>query len=94
MLICRIAWDKDGTDELRKQHYDGHRAHLRSGVDKGIVQSGPFFSANGKNTKLGALIVFDVESFEQAKAFSDADPFIANGIYGVVQYVRWDKTIG
>ena len=94
MLICRIAWDTEGKDDIRKQHYDGHRAHLRSGVEKGIVQSGPFFSADGANTKLGALIVFDVESFAQAKAFSDEDPFIKYGVYGSVQYVRWDKTIG
>ncbi len=23
MLICRIAWDTEGKDEIRKQHYDG-----------------------------------------------------------------------
>lgn len=94
MLICRIAYDAAGKEEVRKAHYEAHRAHLRAGVERGIVQSGPFFSADDENVKLGALIVFDVETFDQAKAFSDADPFIQHGVYGVVHYVRWDKTIG
>lgn len=93
MLICRIAYDTEGKDDIRKQHYEEHRAHLRSGVEKGIVQSGPFFEAEG-GQKLGALIVFDVDSLDQVKAFSEQDPFIKYGVYGVVHYVRWDKTIG
>ncbi len=94
MFICRIAYDALGKDDVRKVHYDAHRAHLRSELAKCIVQSGPVFAADGSNKKVGALIVMDVQDVSEAERFSNADPFIQNGVYDVVHLVRWDKTIG
>jgi uncharacterized protein YciI len=94
MLICRIAYDAIGKDEVRKQHYDAHRAHLRSDLAKCIIQSGPVFAADGTNKKIGALIVMEVQDVSEAERFSHADPFIQNGVYDIVHIVRWDKTIG
>jgi len=84
MLICRIAYDTEGKDDIRKQHYEEHRAHLRSG--------GPLFSPAGP--KRGALIVFQVEDIGEVERFNSLDPYIINGIYDDVEILRWDKTIG
>lgn len=94
MLICRLAYDAPGREAERKAHYDAHRAHLRSDMAKAIVQSGPLFSADGLNRKIGALIVFDVADMAAVEQFNAADPFIAGGVYDRVEFMRWDKTIG
>ena len=94
MLICRIAYDAEGKDAERKAHYDAHRAYLRSDAASAIVQSGPLFASDGSNRKIGALIVFEVESAAEAEAFNTGDPFIINGVYDRVDMLRWDRTIG
>ena len=94
MLICRIAYDAKGKNAERKAHYDAHRAYLRSDAASAIVQSGPLFSSDGTNTKIGALIVFEVENAAAAEAFNAGDPFIINGVYDRVEMLRWDRTIG
>ncbi|MBM3608463.1 MAG: YciI family protein [Alphaproteobacteria bacterium] len=94
MLICRLAYDAAGQDAVRKTHYDAHRAHLRSELAKSIVQSGPLFTPDGQNRKIGALIVFDVADMGEVERFNAADPFISNGVYDRVEFMRWDKTIG
>ena len=94
MLICRLAYDATGRDAERKACYEAHRAHLRSDLAKAIVQSGPLFAPDGSNRKIGALIVFDVTDMSEVEQFNAADPFIANGVYDRVEFMRWDKTIG
>ena len=94
MLICRIAYDAAGKDAERRAHYDAHRAYLRSPAARAIVQSGPLFSSDGANAKIGALIVFDVADAAEVAAFNAGDPFIVNGVYDRVDLLRWDRTIG
>lgn len=94
MLICRIAYDATGKDAERKVHYESHRSWLRSSAAKSIVQSGPLFSSDGENRKIGALIVFDVGDRSEVEAFNAGDPFIVNGVYDRVEILRWDRTIG
>ena len=93
MHICRIAHDAPGKDVERKAYFEAHRAHLRSGLAR-IVQSGPLFAADGSGTKIGALVVFAVEDLAEVEAFNAGDPYILHGVYGQVEILRWDKTIG
>jgi len=94
MLVCRIAYDAPGKDAERQRHYEAHRAHLRSDMARAIVQSGPLFTTDGSNAKIGALIVFDVETMEEIERFNAADPFITHGVYDPIVLARWDRTIG
>ncbi len=94
MLICRIAYDAKDRDAERKANYEAHVAYLRSDAARHIVQSGPLFSSDGSNTKIGALIVFDVDDAAQAQAFSASDPFILAGVYERVELLQWNRTIG
>ena len=53
-----------------------------------------FFPPTEKNTKIGALIVFDVVDASEAERFNAGDPFIIHGVYDRVELLRWDRTIG
>jgi uncharacterized protein YciI len=93
MQICRIALDAPGKDAERKALLEDHKSHLRSGLVR-IIQSGPLFATDGSNRKIGALVVFDVEDIADVQRFQATDPYIVHGVYGDVQILRWDKTIG
>lgn len=93
MIFCRIAYDAAGKDEERKQFFEAHRAHLRSGMVN-IVQSGPVFGTGDGNPKIGALIVFDANEAADVETFSARDPYVINNVYDRIEIVRWDKTIG
>lgn len=93
MHICRIAHDAPGKSVERQVYLDAHRAHLRSGLAR-IVQSGPLFDADGSGEKVGALVVFEVADLAEVEAFNARDPYILHGVYGRVEILRWDKTIG
>jgi uncharacterized protein len=94
MLICRIAYDARGKDTERQANLAAHAAYLRSRAASCIVQSGPLFSSDGANTKIGALIVFDVQDIAQVNAFSANDPFILADVYDRVELLQWNRTIG
>ena len=66
MIIARIAYDAPGKDEQRKALFEGHRAHLRSGMAR-IVQSGPLFDTDAKGAKRGALVVFEAEDLAEVE---------------------------
>ncbi|MDB5593446.1 MAG: YciI family protein [Hyphomicrobiales bacterium] len=93
MQICRIALDAPGKDAERKALFEAHRSHLRAGLVR-IIQSGPLFATDGSNNKIGALVVFDVKDIDEVQRFNAMDPYILHGVYGDVQILRWDKTIG
>ena len=93
MHIVRIAHDAPGKDAERRQHFEAHRAHLRSGL-AGVVQSGPRFAPEAGGAKAGALVVFDVEDIAEVERFNAQDPYIVHGVYDRIEVLRWDKTIG
>ena len=93
MHIVRIAYDAPGKDAERKAYFEAHRAHLRSGLAR-IVQSGPLFATDGSGAKAGALVVFDAEDVSEVERFNAQDPYILQGVYGRIEILRWDKTIG
>ena len=93
MLIIRMAYDAPGKDAERKALFEAHRAHLRSGMAN-VVQSGPLFATDGAGAKIGALIVFDVAGPDEAERFNAQDPYVVNGVYGRIEILRWDRTIG
>jgi uncharacterized protein YciI len=93
VFIIRMAHDAPGQDAARKDLFEAHRAHLRSGVAR-IVQSGPLFATDGSRVKIGALIVFEAEDVAEVERFNARDPYVVNGVYGRIEILRWDKTIG
>lgn len=91
MLFALYCMDYPDAYPLRMANYDSHRAFLASSPIK-IVMSGPMESDDGQK-RIGSLLIIEAEDMEQAKAFSDADPFRRNGVFETVEIRRFVKAI-
>jgi uncharacterized protein YciI len=91
--MLAVRWAETSPDKLseRQTWLAQHQAHLRSGAVE-IVQSGPMSLDDG--TPAGGLLIAEVESLDDLRRFSDADPFVVHGVYGRVHILRWTPTIG
>jgi uncharacterized protein YciI len=89
MLWTISCVDKANTAAIREQHLLPHRAYLQS--QKGIlVLAGATQSDDGKDA-IGSLFVVNVGSRDEAKAFSDGDPFTQAGVFSSVTITRMRK---
>ncbi len=89
MLWVIFCNDKPNTAAIREKHLLPHREFLQS--QKGIlVLAGATQSDDGKEA-IGSLFVVNVNSREQAKAFSDGDPFTQNGVFSSITITRMRK---
>lgn len=71
-------------DELRQKTRPVHREYLRALFDDGKIRiSGPW----GDDT--GAMIVYEVESAEEAQALLDADPYRSAGVIANARIKPW-----
>ncbi len=94
MLAVRFAQTAPDHDpDERERLMEAHRAHLRSGAIA-IVQSGPLYASAAAGPPVAALVIAEVSSLDELRAFSDADPFVIHRIYDRVTITRWDRTIG
>lgn len=92
MLYAIISQDVENSLEKRLADRDKHRARLQGLTDEGrMVLGGPFPSADGKEGFSGSLIVAKFDSLEQAQAWADADPYVANGVYREVSVRPYKK---
>jgi len=71
-------------NDLRLQTRPVHREYLRSLFDEGKIRiSGPW----GDDT--GAMIVYEVESADEAQALLDADPYTNAGVIANARIRPW-----
>ncbi len=86
-LICR---DRPGALALRMENRPSHVAYLTS---TGVVEmAGPFLNEAGEMT--GSLIVLEVGSLDEARAWAAADPYAQAGLFEEVRLQEWKKVIG
>lgn len=78
MLFAILAWDKSGTDAARAQWREGHLDHFRAHKAQ-IALSGPLGDADGIGC--GSLVIYTADSEAQARAFIEADPYFAQGVW-------------
>ena len=83
----------DRKDALakRKQFLAEHSAYMATASTKRIatIMQGPLVHEN--NDSAGSCYLMEAPDFATVKAFSDADPFVANGVFETVrihQYLR------
>ncbi|MBD2837559.1 YciI family protein [Pseudomonas sp. JM0905a] len=89
MLYAIIATDVAGSLENRLAARPAHLARLEQLKAEGrIVLAGPHPAVDsndpGSAGFTGSLIVAEFESLEAAKAWADADPYRAAGVYADV----------
>ncbi|MFW5453710.1 YciI family protein [Thioalkalivibrio sulfidiphilus] len=86
MLYAIMAQDTDNSLEKRLQTRPAHLARLEALRDEGrLVLAGPLPAIDspdpGPAGFTGSLVVAEFDSLEAAKAWADADPYRAAGVY-------------
>ncbi len=80
-LFVLIAHDGPEGAKCRDQHRDAHVAHIRTLDQAGrILMAGPIRN-DSNDASIGAVIVFEDVSLEQARATAARDPFVAGGVF-------------
>lgn len=90
MRVALICIDKPDHLQLRVENRPAHLQHIQ---DSGVVEmAGPFLDAEGG--MCGSLVVLNVETLDQAKAWAEADPYAKAGLFQSVEVREWKKVIG
>ncbi len=86
MLYAIIAEDRPGSLEARLEARPDHVARLQALAEAGrLVLAGPHPAIDapdpGPAGFSGSLIVAEFESLDAARAWAQADPYVAAGVY-------------
>ena len=98
MLYAIISEDVPNSLPLRVQARPAHLERLQEmlAADR-IVVAGPHPAIDSENPGdagfSGSLIVAEFESLEAARAWADADPYVAAGVYSKVTVKPFKKVL-
>lgn len=97
MLYSIVGRDVPNSLELRVAARPAHVARLHVLQDQGrLVLAGPFPAVDaldpGASGFTGSLIVADFATWQAAKDWANADPYVAAGVYAEVQVKPFRKT--
>ena len=86
MLYAIISQDKPGSLERRLQARPAHLARLEAlKSDARLILAGPHPAVDspdpGSAGFTGSLVVAEFDSLEDARAWADADPYVAADVY-------------
>ena len=86
MLYAIISQDKPGSLDRRLQARPAHLARLEAlKSDARLILAGPHPAVDspdpGAAGFTGSLVVAEFESLEAARAWADADPYVAAAVY-------------
>lgn len=98
MLYAILSEDVADSGERRATARADHLARLERLQDEGrLVLAGPHPAIDaeepGEAGFSGSLIVAEFESLEAARAWADADPYVAAGVYRRVEVKPFRKTL-
>ncbi len=98
MLYAIVARDVPSSARLRATARAGHIARLHALIEDGrLVLAGPFPAVDGPDPGpagfTGSLIVAEFESLDQARAWADADPYVAGGVYAAVEVMPFKAVL-
>lgn len=83
---------------LRKENRPAHLARLQTLRNEGrLLTAGPNPAIDSENPGeagfTGSTVIADFASLEEAKAWADADPYVAAGIYAKVTVKPFKQTV-
>ncbi len=86
MLYAILCEDTEGSLERRQKARPDHLQRLEALQDEGrLVLAGPYPAIDGEDPGpagfTGSLIVAEFDSLDDARAWADADPYLAAGVY-------------
>jgi uncharacterized protein len=88
VLVCK---DKPQSLALRMATREDHLAYARSQAAK-MKLGGPILDDNGDMA--GSIIILDVADIEEARAFTQNDPYSKAGLFGSVDVLPFKATLG
>ncbi len=92
-----VANDVPDSAPLRAKHRDGHRARIESMASEGrVLTAGPLpVDPDDPDRGLsGSLIVAAFDGLDAARAWAEADPFHAGGVYASVDVRPYKPIFG
>ncbi|SFX30340.1 YciI family protein [Marinospirillum alkaliphilum] len=98
MFYALICEDKPGTLAQRLQARPDHLARLEALKNEGrLLLAGPHPAIDSENPGdagfTGSLVVAEFDSLEAARAWADADPYVAAGVYQQVTIKPFKKVL-
>ncbi len=89
MFFAVLCKDKPQSLQLRLDTRPEHVAFLEDLNTRGILAfAGPFLDDTGKPN--GSLVVFRLDTIEDAKATAAADPYAKAGLFAEVDIKPWN----
>jgi uncharacterized protein YciI len=94
-LFAVHALDKPEALPRRLEHYSAHRSFVETDHNFGlsVVISGPLQSDDGE-TMIGSLFIIEAPGRAEIEAFTKADPFWVQGVWGEVTITRFHRRRG
>lgn len=89
MLWAISCTDKPNTAAIRDKVLQPHRDYLQS--QKHILVLAGATQNDDGSVAIGSLFVVNVNSRDEAKKFSDGDPFTQNGVFANITITRMRK---
>jgi uncharacterized protein YciI len=98
MLYAIIGRDVPGTLEQRLTTRPAHLGRLNALLAEGrLVLAGPLPAIDspdpGPAGFQGSLVVAEFATLEEARAWADADPYVAAGVYAAVEIYPFRKVL-
>ncbi len=98
MLYAIIAQDREGSLEQRLAARPSHLKRLESLQNEGrLVLAGPHPAIDSEDPGSagfsGSLVVAEFPDLDAAKAWADADPYVAAGVYQKVTVKPFKKVL-
>ncbi|MDZ7621884.1 MAG: YciI family protein [Candidatus Competibacteraceae bacterium] len=98
MLYALVGHDAPGTLDQRLAARPAHLERLNALLNEGrLVLAGPLPAIDspdpGPAGFQGSLVVAEFASLEDAKAWADADPYVAAGVYATVDVYPFRKVL-
>jgi len=76
-VLLRSGPDRGQSKAEAEKIQEGHMAHIRATAESGKLQiAGPFDDENGE---WRGILIYDVETLDEARALCDADPAVKAG---------------
>ncbi len=98
MYYAILCEDNEDSLPLRRQARPAHIQRLRELTDTGrMLLAGPFPAIDAEDPGpagfSGSLIVAEFDSLASARAWADADPYLAAGVYRQVTVKPFKKVL-
>lgn len=90
MRAALICLDKPQSLEVRLANRAAHLEYLAATAAT-VEMAGPFLQ---DGAMVGSLLVLNVETLDEARAWAAEDPYAKAGLFASVEIREWKKVIG